>query len=98
MTSDHQVEIDEALDLHLISIRLPKSLINNLKFIAKREGLGYQPLIRRLLVRFVNAEMRAIAMDQARSLAHDKEQQREASGEKAPHDCESEMPKMRQAC
>lgn len=54
-------ELDEALDLQLISIRLPKALIEDLKFIADREGLKYQPLVRKLLVRFVDSEMKMIA-------------------------------------
>jgi len=57
----HEKEIDESLDLVLMSIRLPKALINDLKFIAKREGLGYQPLMRRVLIRFVSSEMKSIA-------------------------------------
>jgi hypothetical protein len=54
-------EVDEALALQLISIRLPRKLIADLKLIADREGLGYQPLARRVLMRFVEAEFRAMA-------------------------------------
>ncbi|MGH8445444.1 MAG: hypothetical protein ACREVL_09255 [Solimonas sp.] len=54
-------ELDEPLDLQLISIRLPKAMIEDLKFIAEREGLKYQPLMRRVLTRFVNCEMKDIA-------------------------------------
>lgn len=57
-----EAEVDNALAMQLISIRLPKDLIEDLKLIAKKEGLGYQPLIRRLLVRFAAAEMRNIAL------------------------------------
>ncbi len=56
-------EVDDALAMHMISIRLPKSLIEDLKVIAKREGLGYQPLIRRVLQRFSEAEFKSIAAE-----------------------------------
>ncbi|MCU0996849.1 BrnA antitoxin family protein [Stenotrophomonas maltophilia] len=56
-------DIDEALALQMISIRLPKQLINDLKLIAPKEGLGYQPLIRRVLQRFVEGEFRNMAYD-----------------------------------
>lgn len=55
-------KVDEMLELQLISIRLQKGMIKDLKSIAKYHGLGgYQPLIRRVLERFVDAEMRTIA-------------------------------------
>ncbi|MGQ0511206.1 MAG: hypothetical protein ACT4P9_11400 [Betaproteobacteria bacterium] len=55
--------LDNALNLQLISIRLPKTLINDLKIIAKLEGIGYQPLIRQLLSRFVIAEKKRVLLD-----------------------------------
>jgi hypothetical protein len=54
-------EVDDALGLQMISIRLPKQLIDDLKLIAGKENLGYQPLIRRVLLRFAEAEFRAMA-------------------------------------
>ena len=54
-------EADDALGLQLISIRLPKRLIEDLKLIATKEGLGYQPLVRRVLLRFAEAEFRSMA-------------------------------------
>lgn len=53
-------EIDNALGLQLISIRLQRSLLTNLKMIAKHHGIGYQPLIRDLLNRFATAESKRI--------------------------------------
>lgn len=50
--------IDEALDLQPISIRLQKDLIENLKALAKLNGLGYQPLIRQVLTRWVDCELK----------------------------------------
>ena len=54
-------ELDDALELQLISIRLPKAMIEDLKFIADKEGMKYQPLIRRVLMRFADCEMKKIA-------------------------------------
>ena len=54
-------DVDDALGLQLISIRLPKRLIEDLKLIATKEGLGYQPLVRRVLLRFADAEFRNMA-------------------------------------
>lgn len=48
--------IDESLGLQMISIRLQKSLIDDLKSIAELNGIGYQPLIRQILNRFVTSE------------------------------------------
>lgn len=53
-------EIDEALELQMISIRLQKSLIEDFKMIAKINGIGYQPLIRQILKRFADCEKKKI--------------------------------------
>ena len=45
--------LDEGLDLELISIRLQKGLINAYKELARREGIGYQPLMRQVLTRYI---------------------------------------------
>ena len=57
--------INESLDLQLISIRLQKSLIEDLKAIARINGLGYQPLMRQILTRFAEAEKRQMLMERA---------------------------------
>lgn len=57
---EREAAVDEALELKMISIRLQNELIKNLKFVAEHHGIGYQPLIRDLLHRFVRAEMREI--------------------------------------
>jgi len=53
--------VDDALDLQLISIRLQKQLLRELKLVARYRRIGYQPLIRDVLGRWVRVEMRAIA-------------------------------------
>ncbi len=46
-------EIDDSLGLQAITMRLQKELVEHLKVLAKKEGLGYQPYIRQLLTRHV---------------------------------------------
>ena len=57
--------IDDSLGLHPVSIRLEKTLISNLKLIAKLRGVSYQPLIRDLLNRFADSEFKAVLHEQA---------------------------------
>lgn len=57
--------LNEALAMQSISIRLDKSLIEELKLIADINGLGYQPLIRRVLHRFTNSEMKKLVTENA---------------------------------
>ncbi|HAN4745195.1 hypothetical protein R1D35_25635 [Escherichia coli] len=47
---------NDALSLQAISIRLQKNLVRDLKSIAESYGIGYQPMVRDLLQRFVLAE------------------------------------------
>lgn len=58
-----QAAVDDALDLQMISIRLQKELISDLKMIATLNGIGYQPLIRQVLKRFVDSEIRILVRD-----------------------------------
>lgn len=62
-SEDHTLEssIDEMLALQLISIRMPQNLLQDLKDIARLHGLGYQPLIKQILTRFVEGEKKMIA-------------------------------------
>jgi hypothetical protein len=45
--------IDDDLGLQMISIRLQKKLVMQLKELADDDGIGYQPFIRQLLTRGV---------------------------------------------
>ncbi|WP_406850106.1 CopG family antitoxin [Chromobacterium phragmitis] len=58
-------ELAAALALKSISLRLQNKLIDDLKVIANVNGIGYQPLIRILLTRFAESELRQIAKHQA---------------------------------
>jgi predicted DNA binding CopG/RHH family protein len=60
MTPDIQAEIDDAMELQMISIRLPKSLIEDFKFLGEVNGIRYQTLIRQSLVRFAEGEKKHI--------------------------------------
>ena len=55
-------EADDALGLQLISIRLQKQLLTDLKRIADHHGIGYQPMIRDLLNRFAQSELKKILL------------------------------------
>lgn len=56
-----QETLDAASGMQAISIRLPKDLIDACKLIASAHGVGYQPLIRDVLHRFVASELKQIA-------------------------------------
>lgn len=93
-TEEHAVRVpeasaalDDAMELQLISIRLQKSLIENLKAIASHHGIGYQPMIRDLLNRFAVCEIKQILNDQTAELARRKEElarQQESEPESTP--------------
>ncbi|MEO3691471.1 hypothetical protein [Roseateles paludis] len=63
--AEESTKVDDLLELHPISIRFTKELVRDLKAIAQLNGMGYQPLIREICKRFVDAEKRAILRDQA---------------------------------
>jgi uncharacterized protein (DUF4415 family) len=58
-----QALVDESLGLQMISIRLQKDLIEDYKKIADFRGVGYQPLMRDALKRFVDAEFKKMALE-----------------------------------
>jgi len=57
---DLQKQVDDALGLQAISIRLNVDLIDTFKKLAAYHGVGYQPLMRDALRRFAEAEMKQI--------------------------------------
>ena len=75
--AEESMNVDEALGLHPISIRFPKELVRDLKAIAQLNGMGYQPLIRAVCQRFVDAEKRATQRD--RATRRQQEREREAA-------------------
>ncbi len=56
--------VDDAACLQMISIRLQKTMIEDFKLIASiNRGIGYQTLMRQVLQRFVDCEMKRIARE-----------------------------------
>ncbi len=69
--------LDDKLGLQAISIRLPKTLIANLKAIAAHHDIGYQPMVRDLLNRFADAEMKQILIQQIKDIEEEETQYKE---------------------
>lgn len=57
--------ISAAVGLQMISIRLPNQLIDDFKFIADTQGLRYQTLMRQVLARFADCELKQLARQAA---------------------------------
>ena len=57
---DVENAVEQALAMKLVTIRLPIPMIDALKAIAMHHGIGYQPMVRDLLGRFVDSEIRVI--------------------------------------
>jgi hypothetical protein len=53
-------QMEESLEMQMISIRLHKSLIDSFKVLGGFHGIGYQPLMRDALTRFAASEMKSI--------------------------------------
>ncbi len=72
--ASHEGALDEALGLQAISIRLPRQLIEQYKLIAHFHGVGYQPLMRDVLARFVPNALKEIleAEQEKATLANEK--------------------------
>lgn len=66
-TAEAEKSVDETLGLQMVSLRLQKQLVEQLKFIALYRGIGYQPLVRDLLNRFVRSELIDIAHEMNKS-------------------------------
>lgn len=80
----HEVALDDALGLQMISVRLQKQLIQDLKFIATAHGIGYQPLIRDILSRFVTHEKKQIMREVVeRHALEQRQKEQEAQAAKA---------------
>jgi len=56
-------EIDDALGLQMISIRLDKELSEMFKLLGSKYQMGYQPLMREALKRFVDGELKMVALE-----------------------------------
>jgi predicted DNA binding CopG/RHH family protein len=75
----------EALNLKMISIRLQQGMIQDMKFIAKANGIAYQQLIRRVLSAFVENEKKQIMQDELQNVLDEmKEAQARSENEPPP--------------
>lgn len=48
-----ETRVDEGLGLQMVSMRLPKDVVEQFKVLAKEQGLGYQPFIRQILMNYL---------------------------------------------
>lgn len=55
-----EAQIDEAMGLQAISIRLPKATIETYKNLAEMHGVGYQPLMRDAICRWADTELKML--------------------------------------
>lgn len=55
-SQEREKAVDDNLGLQTISIRLQKTLIDDLKALAEEDGIGYQPYARQVLARHVRRE------------------------------------------
>jgi predicted DNA binding CopG/RHH family protein len=51
-----ETALDEAMELQMISIRLPQSVVEKLKTMSKKEGIGYQPYTRQVLIHHIQGD------------------------------------------
>lgn len=58
--NEHLAALDDALGMQSISIRLPRQMIEQYKLIAHFHGVGYQPLMRDVMARFVPGALRQL--------------------------------------
>jgi len=81
VNEEETAAIEKAAGLQLISIRLERDLIAQLKAIARYHGIGYQPMVRDLLHRFAISEGKDIYQ---RLLTEAQKREREAGEPTAP--------------
>ncbi|MES2283390.1 MAG: hypothetical protein V4542_18390 [Pseudomonadota bacterium] len=63
----HEAALQEALEMQAISIRVPKDLVRQYKLIAGYHGVGYQPLMRDVMTRFVKGALKEIFEEQLKA-------------------------------
>lgn len=63
---ENEQALDDSLGMQMISIRLPRDLISAYKLIANHHGVGYQPLMRDILQRFVPEGLKEVMRSQER--------------------------------
>lgn len=61
-----EAAIDSALGMKAISIRLPTQLVDSYRLIATHHGIGYQPLMRDILQRWVKEGLKEVLDHQSK--------------------------------
>jgi predicted DNA binding CopG/RHH family protein len=93
----HEIALDDAMGLQMISIRLQKKMIEDLKMIGMAHGVGYQPLIRDILSRFIDHEIKQIQRDTIERLQLEAAKMLEKEKEKEKEKEIAAKPKQRKA-
>lgn len=70
---EHLTALGDAMGMQSISIRLPKEMIDAYKLIAAHHGVGYQPLMRDILQRFIPQGLKEV-------MTHHEQEAKEAEG------------------
>jgi predicted DNA binding CopG/RHH family protein len=61
-TPEDEKAIDDTLGLTPITLRLQKTLVEQLKKMAAQNGLGYQPFVRQILTQYVREQTKSAAV------------------------------------
>lgn len=77
-SDEEMAAFNDALSLQAISIRLQKKLIADLKSIADNYNVGYQPMIRDLLQRFVIAEKKQMLQIELNKITEEESKQEDS--------------------
>ena len=85
--ADKEMEsaVDDASGTQLISIRMQKSMIDSFKAIAgANKGIGYQTLMKQILQRFIEGEMKRVWNEHIAEQAAERRASKEESGHHRP--------------
>ncbi len=79
-------QIDDALGLQAISIRLPKATIDTYKQLAEMHGVGYQPLMRDAICRWAESELKMLLIGAVESQREHSKKKKVEAKEVEHHD------------
>lgn len=88
-SEDQSLQLDNALGLKTIAIRLPINMIEAYKLIATHHGVGYQPLMRDILQRWVKEGLREVMAAQEKRSDEAEKRVSELSTKESPSGQES---------
>jgi hypothetical protein len=79
--ADDAKRLDDSVGIKPVSIRLDEKMISELKFFAEMEGLKYQPLIRIVLHRWLQAEKKMYIKYRAEQALKDQQEMEDMDNE-----------------